>query len=249
MSVVPDFVNCVQGSAEWFEARLGCVTASRVADALATLKNGASSQKREAYKMEILTEALTGAVVEHYVSPAMDFGIQNEGVARAAYEMQTGVEVELIGFAYHPTIKRAGASPDGLVGEDGLVEIKVPNTGTHLGYLVENIVPEQYAMQMFWQMACTGRKWCDFVSYDPRIPEDFSLFVKRLNRDDEFIEHMEAGVRQFIGEVNQMASVLLERRGGNGALRAWKNDSNPQSQDEPKSEGYQLPRARIPGMA
>lgn len=247
----PDnFIDCIQGSAEWFEARVGRVTASRVRDALTMLKrDGSSSAAREKYKIDLLTEILTGKPVEHYVSPAMDFGTEYEPIARGAYEMKMGVEVEQIGFVVHPTISRAGASPDGLVGDDGLVELKVPNGTTHLQYLIDDVVPEEYAMQMFWQMACTGRKWCDFVSYDPRIPEDFSLFVKRLNRDDEFIEHMEAGVRQFIGEVNQMASVLLERRGGNGALRAWKNDSNPQSQDEPQSEGYQLPRARIPEMA
>lgn len=242
----PDnFVNCVQGSMEWFEARLGCVTASRVADALAMLKNGKSSQKREDYKMEILTEALTGTVVEHYVSPAMDFGTQNEGLARSAYEMQTGAEVDLVGFVYHQMIKRSGASPDGLVGEDGLVEMKVPNTSTHLGYLVEGVVPWQYVPQMMWQMACTDRKWCDFVSYDPRLPEAFSLFLVRLYRNEETIYEMEKGVEQFISEVNEMASILLERRDSK-ALKAW-HDGKPIPQ--PEAGTMQPPKAVIPEMA
>lgn len=223
MKTYPEnFINCIQGSAEWFEARVGRITASRVADALSMLKRGGSSANRERYKIDILTEILTGNPVEHYVSPAMDFGIENEPVARSAYEMYMAETVELIGFVIHPKINRSGASPDGLVGEDGLIEIKVPTGTTHLQYLIDGVVPDEYVPQMMWQMACTGRKWCDFVSYDPRIPEDFSLFVKRLPRDNEYIAELERGVRQFISEVNDMASVLLKREhGNNGALRMW----------------------------
>lgn len=217
----PDnWIECIQGDATWFEARVGLVTASRVADALAMLKRGGSSETREKYKLDILTEVLTGKPVEHYVSPAMDWGIETEPVARSAYEAQTNREVELFGFVIHPTISRSGASPDGLVGDDGLVEIKAPTGQTHLRYLVDGVVPEQYKPQMFWQMACTERKWCDFVSYDPRIPDDFSLFIVRLERDDKAIAEMETGVLQFISEVNDMAGALLEHR-DNGALKAW----------------------------
>ncbi|HEV2521063.1 MAG TPA: YqaJ viral recombinase family protein [Candidatus Acidoferrales bacterium] len=243
----PDnFIDCVQGSAEWFDARLGRVTASRVRDALSMLKRGGSSEARERYKIDLLTEMLTGKPVEHYVSPAMDFGTEYEPVARSTYEMRTEVEVELIGFVVHPSIIRAGASPDGLVGEDGLVEIKVPNGTTHLRYMIDDVVPEEYAMQMLWQMACTGRKWCDFVSYDPRIPDDFSLFVKRLWRDDEIIKMMEDGVRQFITEINQMADLLLERRGGGAAFKMWQQISEAVPE---QGQACNVPRAIIPEMA
>lgn len=217
----PDnWIECIQGDAAWFEARVGKVTASRVADALAMLKKDGSSAARERYKIDILTEVLTGNPVEHYVSPYMDFGTEHEPVARSAYEMHTREEVDLWGFVIHPQIARSGASPDGLVGEDGLIEIKVPSGRTHLEYLIEGVVPEDYKPQMFWQMACTGRQWCDFVSYDPRIPEGFGLFVKRLPRDGKVIEEMESGVRCFIAEVNAMAEKLLEHK-SNGALKAW----------------------------
>lgn len=215
-----NWIECIQGSAEWFNARVGMVTASRAAEAVSMLKNGGSSKGREKYKVEILTEILTGKPVEHYVSPAMDFGIEYEPVARSVYEMHMGVEVEQWGFVIHPTISRAGASPDGLVGADGLVEIKVPLGTTHMQYLDADVVPEEYIPQMDWQMACTERKWCDFVSYDPRIPDDFSLFVKRRLRNEQAIAELEVGVRQFLAEVGEMAERLL-RRSNNGALKAW----------------------------
>lgn len=215
-----NYVDCQQGSAEWFSARTGCVTASRLSDVMAKLKNGASSAAREKYKMEMLTEILTGQIVEHYVSPAMDFGRENEGVARAQYEIAQGVEVDLIGFCYHPGVKRSGASPDGLVGKNGLVELKVPNTATHLGYLLSGVVPEEYKPQMFWQMACAQRDWCDFVSFDPRLPDDFSLFIVRLDWDEEVIRAMEAEVEKFIGEVNEMAEKLQKYRDEHHAHRS-----------------------------
>ena len=202
-----NFLYCIQGSAEWFDARVGLVTASHVADAI-NLK----SVKRDKYKMELLAELLTGKPVEHYVSPAMDWGIQNEAIARSAYELQKGVEVELVGFVIHPQISRSGASPDGLVGEDGLVEIKCPNTTTHLRYLVDGVVPEEYQPQMMWQMACTSAQWCDFVSYDPRLPEEFALFIVRLERNERAIMEMECGVKAFISEVNVMAGEMLKRK-------------------------------------
>lgn len=201
----------VQGDAEWFAIRCGCVTASRVAEALSFLKKGGSSAEREKYKWELLTETVTGKPVEHYVSPYMDEGRENEPLARTGYELARDVEVEQIGYAHHPRINRTGASPDGLVGNDGLVEIKCPKTDTHLKYLLGGVVPEEYIPQMMWQMACTGRKWCDFVSYDRRVPEDLSLFVVRLERDEKVIAEMEAGVEQFISELNAMCDKLLKR--------------------------------------
>ena len=176
---------------------------------MAKLKNGKESAARASYKMELLSEILTGRATEHYVSTAMDFGSENEPLARSCYEISTGIEVERIGYVRHPSIPRCGASPDGLVGDDGLLEIKVPNTTTHLEYLIDGTVPLDYMPQMFWQMACSGRQWVDFISYDPRLPSEYGLFIVRLERDDEIIKAMEAEVAQFIGELNAMAEKLL----------------------------------------
>ena len=204
-----------QHSPEWYQARCGLVTASNVARVLKINKvgqlKGITSAERETYKMEMLTEIVTGTCVEHFVSPAMDFGITNEPLARTAYELNVGVEVERIGFAFHPSVRRSGASPDGLVGDSGLVEIKVPNTKTHLEYVIAGGVPEDYKAQMLWQMACTEREWCDFVSYDPRLHEDFGLFIVRFERDDKAITEMEREVERFIAEVNEMAEKLKGR--------------------------------------
>ncbi len=202
----------VQGTVEWLMERIGNVTASRVADVISKLKNGSPSQARETYKMEVLTEVLTGRATEHYVSAAMDFGTENEPLARTCYEMSKGIEVELVGYVKHPSIPRSGASPDGLMGDDGLVEFKVPNTTTHLRYFLDGVVPEEYKPQMFWQMACTGRKYCDFCSYDPRLPQEYGLFIVRLERDENVIASMELEVIQFIKEVNEMAQQLLKHK-------------------------------------
>ena len=222
MKLPPNYLNVEQGSAEWFTARCGCVTASRVDDATRKLKNGGESATRQSYKLELLAEILTGRVLEHYVSRAMDFGVENEPLARASYELTKGVEVEQIGYVFHPKIKRSGASPDGLVGEDGLIEVKCPNTTTHLAYLLAEQVPSEYRPQMNWQMACTGRQWCDFVSYDPRLPNDLGLFIVRFERDEKVIAEIEREVEKFLAEVNEMAERLLKHKGDGieDALRA-----------------------------
>ena len=207
-----NYLTIQQGSCEWFEVRTGCVTASRVKDAIAKLKKGGESAARRTYKLELLTELLTGHAVEHYVSLSMDFGTENEPLARAEYELSQNVEVERIGYVKHPLIKRSGASPDGLVGDDGLVEIKVPNTNTHLEYFLGEVVPDEYRPQMMWQMACSGRQWCDFVSYDPRLPREFGLFIVRLERDNKVIAEMERDVELFISELNAMAEKLLKHK-------------------------------------
>ena len=201
-----------QNSPEWLTLRIGQVTASRVKDVVAKLKNGKESAARASYRMELLSEVITGRATEHYVSQAMDFGKENEPLARTMYEMARGVEVERVGYVRHVSIPRGGCSPDGLVGDDGLVEFKVPNTTTHLEYLIADVVPADYKPQMMWQMACTGRLWCDFVSYDPRLPEDFALFVKRFERDDNAIGDMEREVECFIRELNQMCESLLKNK-------------------------------------
>lgn len=217
-------VECVQGSAAWFEARVGCVTASRVADVLAKLKRkDGEAAARYNYRIQLLSESLTGQPDPHYVSTWMKEGIENEPLARTAYELKTGNDVELVGFVLHPSIDRCGASPDGLIGRDGLIEIKCPKTTTHIEYLLAGVVPDEYKAQMLWQMACTGRQWCDFVSYDPRLPEHLQLFIVRLTRDDKEIADMEQKVEQFIAEIDALAA-KLPRAAGVTALAQQLND-------------------------
>jgi putative phage-type endonuclease len=210
----PNYLDIQQNTPEWLIERTGSVTASRVKDAVATLKSGKESAARASYKLELLVEIMTGRAADHYVSQAMDFGIENEPLARGAYEIARGVEVERIGYIRHPSIARAGASPDGLVGDDGLVEFKVPTSTTHLSYLLAEEVPDEYLPQLNWQLACSGRAWVDFVSYDPRLPQEFGLFVVRWHRNDRVICEMEGQVQQFIGELDAMAQKLLKRSGG-----------------------------------
>jgi hypothetical protein len=205
-----EIVNCVQGDPTWFNERLGSVGASRVAAAVKMLKRGGSSAERENLKMELLTELLTGQAAEHFVSLAMARGIEEEPLARSVYEMRSGVAVERVGLVRHPRLKRAHCSPDGFVGRDGLIEAKCPNTGTHLQYLVAGVVPEEYLPQCHWLMACTGRNWVDFVSFDSRLPEDFNFFTVRLERDEKVIAEMEKQVEQFVSELNALAEKLLK---------------------------------------
>jgi len=206
-----NYLNIQQNTPEWLIERIGSVTASRVKDAVATLKSGKESAARASYKLELLSEIITGRAVEHYVSQAMDFGTENEPLARGAYEITTGVEVERIGYIRHPSIPRSGASPDGLVGDEGLVEFKVPTTTTHLSYLLAEEVPDEYLPQLNWQLACSGRVWVDFVSYDPRLPEEFGLFIVRWHYDHGIIGPMERQVVKFIEELNEMAQKLQKR--------------------------------------
>lgn len=200
-------LEITQGTPEWLAARAGNVTASRIADVLAKVKSGEAASRKN-YKAEIVVERLTGAPAGSYTNAAMQWGVEQEPFARAAYEVSRDVLVEKVGFVYHPTIEFAGASPDGLVGEDGLVEIKCPNTANHLAYILANAAPTDYIAQMQWQMACTGRKWCDFVSYDPRVPERLQLFVVRVQRDREYIGDAESEVVVFLVEVEEMLKRL-----------------------------------------
>ena len=205
-------IQCQQGDETWFFERTGRVTASRVADVVSKRSNGKYTAARETYKLELLTEILTGRAAEHYVSLAMDWGVEQEPLARAEYELATNVEVERVGLVIHPSIDRAAASPDGFVGTDGLAEFKCPTTSTHLRYLIEEKIPDDYVCQMQWQLACTGRLWNDFVSYDSRLPSEFGLFIVRLDRDDKLIGQMEREVEQFISELNNLAEKLLKDR-------------------------------------
>ena len=202
-----DLASIIQGSPEWFAARLGKVTASRVADIVARTKTGVSAS-RATYRAQLVCERLTGMPQDGYKSPAMEWGTLTEPDARAAYEFETGRKVETVGFVSHPGFVHAGASPDGLVGEDGLIEIKCPNTATHIETLLGKAVPGKYICQMQWQLACTGRQWCDFVSYDPRLPGHLQLAVYRLERDPAHIADLEAAVGAFLDEVQAVIDQL-----------------------------------------
>ena len=204
-----------QGSPEWFAQRLGKVTASRVADVIAKTKSGYSTS-RDNYMAQLICERMTGTVAESYTNAAMQWGTDNEPLARAAYESIKDVLVDEVAMITHPTIEMAGASPDGLVGDDGLVEIKAPQTNTHIDTLLSQIVPGKYITQMQWQMACTGRKWCDFVSFDPRMPEDLRLFIKRVERDDKLIAELESEVVKFLKELDEKIEKLNKLKENNG---------------------------------
>ena len=197
----------IQGSDEWKALRLGKVTASRVADVIAKTKTGYSASRAN-YMAQLIAERLTDTVAEAYTNAAMQHGTETEPEARAAYEFYQGVIVEQVAFVPHPKIDQAGCSPDGLVGADGLVEIKRPNTATHLETLLGQAVPSKYETQMQFQMACTGRKYCDFVSYDPRMPENMRLFIKRVNRDDKTIAAIEGEIASFLLEMAVKLSEL-----------------------------------------
>jgi putative phage-type endonuclease len=202
-----------QRTAEWVAARLGRVTASRVADIVAKTKTGYSTSRAN-YMAELICERLTGVQGESFSSSAMIWGTSTEPMARAAYEGAVGSLVIETGFVPHISISLAGASPDGLIGDDGLVEIKCPITATHIETLLGQSVPGRYNTQMQWQMACTGRKWCDFVSYDPRMPEKMRLFIKRVERDNVAIAELEREVVNFLNELETKIAQLKEKTDG-----------------------------------
>ena len=201
-----------QRSEAWFTQRLGKVTASRVADVIAKTKSGYSAS-RDNYMADLIVERLTGQKASSFSNAAMEWGTEQEPHARAAYSAATGELVEEVGFIDHPRIANSGASPDGLVG-DGLVEIKCPATSTMLETLLADKVPPKYIPQMQWQMACTGRKWCDFVSYDPRLPDHLRLFVKRVERDDAYIRMLEGEITLFLAELEEKVIKLQELKRG-----------------------------------
>jgi len=219
MNLDQPFLDVIQGSREWFEARLGCLGSSIVSDAIAKRKRSNEELAARAHlRFELAVERLTNKPMEHYVSKWMERGTEMEPLARAAYEERTGRRTEQVGFFLHPSIKWAGASPDGLIGADGLVEFKCPKNTTHAEYLWAEGVPEEYRGQMMWQMACTGRSWCDFVSYAPDFPAPLDLFICRLLRDDAQIAEMEAEAQRFLGEVE--ATIIRLKGGLEGALKA-----------------------------
>jgi putative phage-type endonuclease len=196
-----------QRTEEWFAARCGKVTASRVADIIAKTKTGPSAS-RENYLAQLVCERMTGKPAESYSNAAMQWGTEQEPFARAAYEGAKDVLVEEMGFAVHPTIEGAGASPDGLVGLFGLVEIKAPHSSTHIQTLLDQKVPEKYITQMQWQMACTTRQWCDFVSFDSRMADGLQLFIKRVEYDPIYVAQLEKEVIFFLMDVEEKINKL-----------------------------------------
>lgn len=204
-----EFAAIEQGSQDWHAARLGCVTASRVADVVAKTKSGYSAA-RQTYLGQLLSERLTGLATEIFQNSAMRWGSDMEAFGVEAYEAATGLETFQVGFLFHPNLAYAGASPDRLVAPDGLVEVKCPTTSTHIETLLKGEVPERYQIQMQWQMACTGRAWCDFVSFDPRLPEAYQLFIQRVPRDAERIAALEQEVAMFLEELEAKLDALEE---------------------------------------
>lgn len=202
--------NKLQGTAEWHQARLGKVTASNVFGII-PLKRGNYPATRERYMMTLLTERLTGAVVEQFVSKPMQWGIDTEPLARSAYEAHTGQMVMLEGFVNHKSIAMFGASPDGLVGDDGLTEYKCPESINHAATLSGAEIKPQYMYQMQTQMLCTGRKWCDFVSFDPRFPPEYQLSIHRVPADKLVQELIIHEVKIFLEELDALEASIRGR--------------------------------------
>jgi putative phage-type endonuclease len=205
-------IDCAQGSDEWLAARCGKVTASRIADLTAKTKTGYGASRAN-YMAELVAERLTGSTAESYTNAAMQWGKDHEHEARTLYEFYAEATVSEVGFVLHPTLDDAGASPDGLVGTGGLVEIKCPNTATHIDTLLSGTIPDKYIKQMQWQMLCCCTTWCDFVSFDPRLPARMQLFVKRLTRSDELLAELEHEVRIFLRELDGKMSALTQKYG------------------------------------
>lgn len=202
-----------QGSPEWIAARLGKVTASRVADVVSRTKTGYGASRAN-YAAQLVAERLTGEPGEPiYMNMAMQWGVDTEPHARAAYEFMNDVTVVQVGFIEHPRIAMSGASPDGLIGDDGLVEIKCPNTATHIDTLLGEGILGKYMAQMQWQIACTDREWCDFVCFDPRMPESMRLLVRRVFRDAEIVASLEREVVKFLSEVDDTIRKLTAAYG------------------------------------
>ena len=206
-----DFIE--QRTDAWVKIRLGKVTASRVADLMARTKTGYGAGRAN-YMAELICERLTGAPAERFTSSAMQWGTDCEPQARVAYEFMTDRPVTETGFVLHGSIGDFGASPDGLVGDTGLVEIKCPSSATHIETLLSEAVPGKYVTQMQAQMACTGREWCDFVSFDPRMPGDMQIWVRRVERDAAAIAAMEGEIAAFLGELAERVVALRSRYGG-----------------------------------
>jgi putative phage-type endonuclease len=198
-----------QRTDEWFKARLGKVTASKVSDVLAKIKSGEAAVRRN-YKMQLATERLTNQKTDTYINQAMQDGIDREDTAREIYEIVRDIKVEQVGFIDHPTIKMAGASPDGLLPDNGVLEIKCPIETTHTTNLLERKLPSRYVSQVQWQIACTGAEYANFVSYNPNFEPKLQLMFIEVERDNEYIEMLEEEVSTFLLEVDEVVKTLRE---------------------------------------
>jgi len=199
-----------QRSSEWFAARLGKVTASRMADVCAKTRSGYAASRGN-YMAELVVERLTGKATDSFANAAMQWGTDQEPFARDAYSAKTGELVTEVGFVNHPRIENAGASPDGIVGA-GLVEIKCPNTASHIEYLMSKEPPQKYYYQMQWQIGCAMAEFCDWVSYDPRMPQELQLLIVRIYRDEDCIKMLEAEVETFLSELDAKVKALKEMK-------------------------------------
>lgn len=197
----------IQGSSEWLEQRRGWVTASRLVDVMAKGK-GVS---RANYMAELVVQRLTGVFPETYTSPEMQWGTDNEAGAAAAYAFLTDHDVAEVGFVPHPRIGKTGASPDRRVNSDGLLEIKCPKTNTHIQTLLGGKIDRRYILQMQWQMECDQRQWCDFVSFDPRMPPEMQLHIQRVERDEAMIADITTEVMQFLIDLDRLIDKLREQ--------------------------------------
>jgi len=213
MSTPGTIVHVEQGSLAWKEVRCGIVTASRFADVMDFTKKGDGADRKK-YRSELICEILTGIPYPRYESAEMRWGKEQEPFARAAYELQNDVLVETPGFVMHPSILRFGGSPDGFVGEDGMIQIKCPNTTTHLNWMLAGTIPIEHAPQMAAEMSAYGRDWCDFVSFDPRLPEHLQLFVRRWERNERIIAGVEKEVVSFNAEIDQVLAALPQKPQG-----------------------------------
>lgn len=198
----------IQRTDEWYEIRLGKATASKMSDIMAKGTGGKPSATRKNYMAQLVCEIMTGEKEENFISSAMQNGIDSEELAREAYEIETFSTVTECGFYIAPDIEQSGASPDGLVGEKGLIEIKCPNTATHINTLLTEKIDKKYIYQMQWQMYCTGREWCDFVSYDGRMPQHLRLCIIRIYLDEVQLIEMKSEVEKFIFEMNELVKKL-----------------------------------------
>jgi putative phage-type endonuclease len=200
----------LQRTDDWFEARLGCVTASRIGDVCARTKTGWGAARKN-YMYDLVVERLSGTHVASGTGAARRWGEEVEPEAKIAYEFYRDATIVEAGFIKHPTIGDTGASPDGLIVDDGLVEFKCPTLAVHLETLAAEEIAQEYVLQMQWQMCCTGRKWCDFASYDPRFPETMRLYVRRVPRDDILIAALEKDVIDFLNELRLIVHRLRSK--------------------------------------
>lgn len=201
------WITADQRTDEWLKSRLGVLTASRAADAFAVTKKGESELRRK-YKMQLIAERLTNLAAEFYVNSAMQHGIDTEPAARERFEEVTGLIVQECGFALHDSIPFFGASPDGLVGHDELIEIKCPETATHLTYKMAGVPPEKYIPQMLVQLLVTGRKSCWFASFDDRLPAPHDIFIVKFEPTADQLKEAQLMATDFLGETQEMLDDL-----------------------------------------